>query len=52
MNQMPKVVVYVKADDARTIEAIEKKEVDVWVRELVQYGIEKWREQQVETRKA
>jgi hypothetical protein len=45
---VPKVVVYVKAEDARTIEAVEQKEVDKWVRELVQYGIAKWHEQHAE----
>ena len=43
---MPKIVVYVRADDARSIEAIEQKPVADWVRELVQYGVDKWREQQ------
>lgn len=42
---MPKVVVYVKAEDARSIEAIEQKEIDDWVRELVKYAVQQWREQ-------
>ncbi len=41
----PKVVVYVREDDSRAIKAVEQKEIDEWVRELVKYGVEKWREQ-------
>lgn len=42
---MPKVVVYVRADDTRTIEAVEGKEIEEWVREVVAYTIKKWHEQ-------
>lgn len=43
---MPKVVVYVRAEDTRTIEAVEKKEIEEWVREVVAYTIKKWHEKQ------
>lgn len=48
----PKVVTYVKADDARAIEAIEKKEIEVWVREVVAFAVKKWHEQHATEAKA
>lgn len=45
---MPKVVVYIPAEDARTIEAIEKQEIADWVREFVKFGIKRWHEQHAE----
>ena len=42
---MPKVIVYVRAEDARTIEAIDGKLIDEWVREAVKAAIENRKEQ-------
>lgn len=39
---MPKVVVYVRAEDARVIEATEGREIDKWVRTIVKEQISKW----------
>ena len=39
---MPKVVVYVRADDARVIEATEGREIQNWVRTLVREEISRW----------
>ena len=41
---MPKAIVYVRAEDARTIEAIEQKEIADWVREKVAEAVEKFKE--------
>lgn len=41
---MPKVVVYVRADDARVIEATEGREIQQWVRTIVREEIERWHE--------
>lgn len=38
---MPKVTVYVKAADARAIEAAENEDIASWVRGLVRWAIEK-----------
>ncbi|HKZ42719.1 MAG TPA: hypothetical protein VJ044_17280 [Candidatus Hodarchaeales archaeon] len=40
---MPKVIVYVKAEDARSLEE-EGKDVAIWVRDLVRYALEKRKE--------
>lgn len=39
---MPKVVVYIRADDARMIEATEGREIDAWVRTIVRDQISHW----------
>lgn len=39
---MPKIVVYVRADDARVIEATEGREIGPWVRALVRDEISEW----------
>ena len=39
---MPKVVVYVRADDARIIEAGENRDIDEWVRMVVREQIIRW----------
>lgn len=46
---MPKVIVYVRAEDARTIEAIDRKAIDEWVREAVKAAIENRKEQHAAT---
>ena len=40
---MPKVVVYIRASDAKELE-VEGKDVSQWVRELVRYALEKRKE--------
>jgi len=40
---MPKAVVYVRAEDARSIEAIESMLIADWVREQVALAIERWK---------
>jgi hypothetical protein len=49
---MPKAVVYVRAEDARTIEAIEGTPIAEWVREQVQIAIEKWKAERVRPARA
>lgn len=44
---MPKVVVYVRADDARMIEATEHKTIDTWVRATVKDQISHWHARQM-----
>lgn len=39
---MPKVVVYVRADDARMIEATEGRTIETWVRSTVKDQISHW----------
>lgn len=39
---MPKVVVYVRAEDARAIEATEGREIQQWVRAVVRDEIKTW----------
>lgn len=39
---MPKVVVYVRAEDARVIAATEGREIEAWVRTVVRDEIAKW----------
>lgn len=39
---VPKIVVYVRADDARVIQATEGREIGQWVRTLVREEIEHW----------
>lgn len=41
---MPKVIVYVRAEDARTIEAIDAKAIEEWVRDAVKVAIEERKE--------
>ena len=41
---MPKVVVYVRAEDARVIESVEGYEIDEWVRMLVRDQIARFHE--------
>jgi hypothetical protein len=43
---MPKVVIYIRAADARAIEAREEKEIEAWVRGLVARAVEAWKEKQ------
>lgn len=40
----PKVVVYVRAEDARTLEAIDRKPIEEWVREALKIAIEERKE--------
>ena len=40
----PKVVIYVRADDARVIEATEGREIGPWVRTIVREEIARWHE--------
>ncbi len=40
----PKVIVYIRADDARVIEATEGREIANWVRTVVRDEIERWHE--------
>jgi beta-lactam-binding protein with PASTA domain len=47
---MPKVVVYVRMGDARQIEDAKGKSIEEWVRELVAYAVDRFKEQQVEER--
>ena len=42
---MPKIVVYVKAADARALEAA-GNDVAKWVRDYVQFQIDRWKEKQ------
>ena len=44
---MPKVVVYVRADDARVIEATEGREIANWVRTIVREEIEHWHDKRL-----
>lgn len=46
---MPKVIVYVRADDARAIEMFESKPVAIWVREQVAASIKRWRRERSAT---
>jgi hypothetical protein len=39
---MPKVVVYVRAEDARVIEATEGRAIELWVRSVVRDEIAHW----------
>ena len=39
---MPKVVIYVRAEDARVIEATEGRAIELWVRTLVRDEIARW----------
>jgi len=39
---VPKIVVYVRAEDARVIEATEGREIQQWVRTIVREEISKW----------
>lgn len=45
---MPKIVVYVRADDARLIEKMEECEIELWVRALVRDGISDWHTKRIE----
>jgi hypothetical protein len=45
---MPKIVVYVRAEDSRTIESITGKEIADWTREAVAKAIESWKESQAD----
>ena len=47
---MPKVVVYVRADDARNIEATTSQSIDSWVRSTLAIAIELWKQTQAERR--
>jgi hypothetical protein len=47
---MPKVVVYVRAEDARAIEATSGKDVADWTRDTVAKAIELWKQVQAEKR--
>jgi hypothetical protein len=47
---MPKVVVYVRAEDARAIETATLKPVEEWVRAQIALDIDRWKESQVELR--
>lgn len=47
---MPKVVVYVRADDERNIESTTGKRIDDWVRETVAIQIELWKQAQAARR--
>jgi hypothetical protein len=40
---MPKIVVYVRAEDARTIAAMEKKSIEEWTRQTLARAIEDWK---------
>jgi hypothetical protein len=44
---MPKAVVYVRAEDARAIEAIESVAIADWVRERVAEALEAWKSERV-----
>ena len=44
---MPKAIVYVRADDARAIEAVTGKEIAEWVREQVAIAVDQWKAQRV-----
>lgn len=48
---MPKVIVYVRAEDARTIEAVTGKGIGDWVRETNSKAIELWKQVQAEKHK-
>lgn len=39
---MPKVVVYIRADDARMISATEGRDIDKWVRTVVREQVAHW----------
>jgi predicted RNase H-like nuclease (RuvC/YqgF family) len=39
---MPKVVVYVRAEDARVIESVEGHDIELWVRSVVRDEISHW----------
>lgn len=45
---MPKVVVYVKAEDARTIASLSGKTIEDWVRDTLKTSIELWKQVQAE----
>lgn len=47
---MPKVVVYVRADDARAIEAETGQDIAEWTREALAKAIELWKHIQAERR--
>jgi hypothetical protein len=47
---MPKVIVYVRADDARNIEATTGKPIAEWVRATNATAIELWKQVQAERR--
>lgn len=47
---MPKVIVYVRADDARNIEATTGKPVADWTRDTLAKAIELWKQVQAERR--
>lgn len=40
---MPKVVVYIRAEDARSIELLAGREVAEWVREQVAKALAEWK---------
>lgn len=42
---MPKAVVYIRAEDARTIEAFEQKDIAEWVRLKVAEAIIAWKDE-------
>lgn len=44
---MPKAVVYIRAEDARSIEAIEGKPIADWVREQLAIVIKEWKRERV-----
>lgn len=41
---MPKVIVYVRAEDARTIETTQDKVIAEWVRDTLATAIEAWKQ--------
>lgn len=47
---MPRVVVYVRAEDARTIEATTGKPIAEWTRETLATAISLWKQAQAEKR--
>jgi DNA-binding ferritin-like protein (Dps family) len=49
---MPKVIIYVRADDARNIEAVTGKDVAEWCRATMATAIELWKQVQAERREA
>lgn len=47
---MPKVVVYVRADDMRNIESTTGQAIEDWVRSTLAQAIELWKQVQAERR--
>lgn len=46
---MPKVVVYVRAEDARAIEATEGRDIELWVRAIVRDEINTWHDKRAKS---